>query len=476
MVVTENNVANASTPGYAEQTQTFEALPFDPSGGMTGGVTAGQVVSARNQFDEQAVWLQNSLLGQAQQQVNTLTNLQTNFDVTGSTGISKALNDFYSSVTAWGQTPADPTARQNVLDQAGEVALAFQSAASGLAQVTNTTDTELQQTVGQVNQLVSNLQDYNTQIQGGDRNDAGLEAQVYSTLEQLSQYVNITATQQPDGSVNVLLDGQAPLLIGSHQYQISAQFTQPQTPAPTYPNGPPVVQILSSSGADITTTITSGQLGALVNLRNSILPGYLGSASQQGSLNGMAQQFADTVNGILESGNISDAVPPDANGNGGSPAVTGVPLFVYGTNDDGSPNATNVAQSLAVNPDITPSQLAAIAPGPPEVANGIPLALAGLATPQSAADEINGMSFTQYYANMAANVGTALQNATNDQSVRQSSLAQAQNLRQQQAGVSLDAEAMTLIEFQRAYEANSKLITVLDQITADTINILSATS
>jgi flagellar hook-associated protein 1 len=38
--------------------------------------------------------------------------------------------------------------------------------------------------------------------------------------------------------------------------------------------------------------------------------------------------------------------------------------------------------------------------------------------------------------------------------------------------VSLDEEAMILVEFQRAYEANSKFITVLDQLTQDTLNIL----
>jgi flagellar hook-associated protein FlgK len=31
---------------------------------------------------------------------------------------------------------------------------------------------------------------------------------------------------------------------------------------------------------------------------------------------------------------------------------------------------------------------------------------------------------------------------------------------------------MTLVEFQRAYQANSRFITVLDQLTQDTINIL----
>jgi len=38
--------------------------------------------------------------------------------------------------------------------------------------------------------------------------------------------------------------------------------------------------------------------------------------------------------------------------------------------------------------------------------------------------------------------------------------------------VSLDEEATILIQFQRAYQANSRFITVLDQLTQDTIDIL----
>ena len=56
--------------------------------------------------------------------------------------------------------------------------------------------------------------------------------------------------------------------------------------------------------------------------------------------------------------------------------------------------------------------------------------------------------------------------------MQQSAVAQAKNLRQQMSGVSLDEEATILIQFQRAYEANSRLIGVLDQLTEDTINIL----
>jgi flagellar hook-associated protein 1 FlgK len=457
--VTQNNVANSTTPGFASQTQDLNAMPFDPAEGVTGGVAAGAVQDSRDQYAEQNVWQQSVLLGQANQNVNSLTALQSFFDVSGTTGIDAALNNVFSAFSAWGQSPTDSNAQQTVIDNATDLANAFQQAASGIQGVEQNTDQQIQSTVTQVNNLVGQLQGYNQQIMGGDRNDAGLEAQVYSTLEQLSQYVDVNATPQADGSVTVLLGNQAPLLIGAQQYAISGAF---QVPADaTNPQGPPQAQILASDGTDITASVTTGQLGALVNLRNQVLPTYIGGSYQVGGLNTMAQQFADTVNQELTSGNISD----------GPPAQGGAALFTYDTT-----NPSNVAATLAVDPTVTAGNLAAIDPGPPEVANGIPLALAQLSAPQDAASEIDGTSFTDYYGNMAAQVGTALSDATAQQTVQQSSVAQAQNLRQQASGVNLDEEAMQVVEFERAYQANAQMVTVLDQLTDDTVTMLSSTT
>ena len=457
--VTQNNVANSSTPGYAKQTQQLYALPADPSEGVPGGVRAGVVEDSRDQYAEENVWRQSVALGQANQNVNSLTAIQSLFDISGDTGIDSALNNLFSSFSAWGQSPTDTEAQQTVINNATDLASAFQQTASGLQGVEQDTNQQLQQTVTQVNSLVGQLQGYNQQILGGDRNDAGTEAEVYSTLEQLSQLVDINSTPQADGSVTVLLGDQTPLLIGAQQYTISSNFQVPADAVNT--DAPPQAQILASDGTDITANVTTGQLGALLNLRNQVLPSYIGGSYQVGDLNTMAQQFADCVNQQLTSGNVSDGPPPQA----------GTALFTYDTT-----NATNVAATIAVDPTVAAGQLAAIDPGPPEVGNGIPLALAQLSAPTDPADEIDGASFTEFYGNMAARVGSALSDATNQQTVQQSSVAQAQNLRQQASGVNLDEEAMTVVEFERAYQANAQLVTVLDQLTDDTVNILSTTT
>ncbi|MBZ5725987.1 MAG: flagellar hook-associated protein FlgK [Acidobacteriia bacterium] len=453
--VTQNNVTNASTPGYARQSQEIVAMPFDPATGATGGITTSQMVSSRNEYAEQAVRQQSALLGDAQQNVSSFTALQPLFDISGNAGIPSALNSLFQSFSAWGQTPGDSTARRTVMARATDLANAFNQTAAGLDNVSQDTEKQLQQTVTQVNQLLGQLQGYNRQILQGERNDAGLDARVHAALEQLSQYIDVTAMPQPDGSMSVLLNGQTPLVIGDKEFTLAYHAHQPDNPPAVFAGAPPHAQIVAADGTDITAKVTGGQLGTLLNLRNKVLPSYIGDAYQAGDLNTMAKQFAERVNGLLTSGQLADGTP-------------GAALFTFDAVND-----TQAARTLAVDPAVQPDQLAAIDPGPPAyVSNGIPLALSRLASPVDDADRINGASYNEFYGGIAASVGGKLADANNQLAVQQSALAQAKNMRQQMSGVSLDEEAAILIQFQRAYEANSKLITILDQLTQDTINIL----
>jgi flagellar hook-associated protein 1 FlgK len=451
--VTQNNVANANTPGFVKHRQAILAMPCDPSAGLIGGVRAGEVLSSRSAYADQAVRNQLFLLGQAQQETNSLTALESLFDVSGDSGIPSALNRLFQSFSAWAQSPNDTVARQTVIERASDVAAAFQQTAGNLTDVARQTEYTAGRTVDTVNELAERLRTLNELARRNARTDSGLDSQINNTLEELSQYAQITVLPQEDGSVNVLLNGQTALVAGDHAYPISLRLVKPDQPPLVYDDAAPVLRLYASDGSDITSATTTGQLGAVLDVRNRVLTSYLGDPWQTGDLNRMAAAFADRVNALLTSGTAPDGSP-------------GVPLFTYGS------NPTDTARTLTVDRSVPASALGAMAPGPPQVANGIPLALSQLASPLSAADEIDGASYSQYFGRLAARAGTAKNDAEGRLSVQQSAVAQARNLRQQLSGVSLDEEATILIEFQRAYEANSRLITVLDRLTEATINIL----
>lgn len=109
--VTQNNVVNASTPGWAKQTLPLVAQNVDILHGSYGGVSIGQLQSSRSEYAEQAVREQNSGLGKDQQLVDGLNSLQALFDISGTTGIPYALNQFFQSASAWGQDPTRQRAR-----------------------------------------------------------------------------------------------------------------------------------------------------------------------------------------------------------------------------------------------------------------------------------------------------------------------------------------------------------------------------
>ena len=460
LTVVQNNVTNSSTPGYATQRLDLNAKPFDPANGLDGGVEAGSVESSRNEFAEAAVERAQTALGAVTQQSSSLTDIQNALNLSDSSGIPATLGNLFQSFSAWSEDPSSTANQQAVLQSAQQVVDSFQATASNLAQVRQDTERQISQSVDQINAYAQQLQSYNVQIRNGDLNDAALDAQIHTTLENLSQVVNFTYTVAADGTVSVLVGGQTPLVMGDQQYNLSDQIAAPANLPPGTPSVPPSATILDAAGRDITAEISGGQLSALLATHNQTLASLLGDASQPGQLNQLAQAVADRVNQLLTAGNISDGPPP----------VAGVALFAYDTT-----NATNVAATLSVNPDITPDQLAAIDPGPPYVSNGTALKLAGLANPQDPADEIGNVSYVNYYGNLAADVGRQLSAANDQQNIQQQVVAQAQSARQQISGVSLDEQAALLIQYQRAYQANAQLFQVLNSITEAAVNLMQPT-
>ncbi|HYL72680.1 MAG TPA: flagellar hook-associated protein FlgK [Bryobacteraceae bacterium] len=451
--VTQNNVTNANSPGYAKQVPSLDSLPFDPATGLTGGVQE-HTQDSRNEFAEIAVQQQTSLLGAYQQLQTSLAPLQGVFDVSANSTIPSALNQLFQSFSAWSTQPANTNYRNAVLTAAGQVATAFQQAAGQLNGIRASTDRNLQSTIDQINQDASKIRDYNAAVaRSGGAPDAGLQAQLHTTLEDLSSLADVQAVAGNGNTVTVLLGGQIPLVIGDQQNALQLSF--PSDPNAANPNAPANAAVLDSTGVDVTAKISSGSLHALLSVRNNLIPSLAGGPQVNGDLNTLAKGLADTVNNVLAQGSTT----------AGPPFQPGSPLFSY----DGT-SAVGVAASLQVNPTITASQLAPVDPGPPVVSNGTALKLAGL--DNSSGGQINGLGFTQFFSTLVSRVGSAAKDADTGAAAQAQVVAQAKTLRQQLSGVSLDEEAIRLIELQRTYQAASKVVNVVDQLAQSLLSMI----
>jgi len=435
LAVTQNNVTNAQTPGWARQVQTVEARPLDIAEGLPGGTYAGPLLSTRDTYAEASVQQQQAALNFSKQTVSDLQNLQPLFDLTGASGVSGAINNLFDSFSQLSINPNDTVSRQNVLTQAQTVAQSFQQAATGIMNQATTVDTETQGTVNDINRLGGIIAQINTQTQvNADGSvDAGVDAQMYSTLEELSRDVNFTTIRGSDGKISVYLGGQTPLVLGNTAYTIQGNFSLPQA------------EITDQNGHDITSQLTGGQIGSEINTTNNLLPSYLSG------LNTLAQTLADQVNTTLAGG---------LDQNGQAPTED---LFQY----DG---ASGAAFSLSVSP-LTPDQLAAASSDAPG-GNGNALALSALAN----AKVVNGYTFSAAFGNLGGQVGQDISNAQSEQQAQQNLLTQAQNLRAQVSGVDLDQEAASLVNEQQAYQATAKMFDILNTLDDAVLGMIPAAS
>src|SRR5579864_8644810 len=253
LTVTQNNVTNANTPGYAKQRASLEALPLDLSVGLPGGVTLGRTQNSRNGFAEQAVRDQQTALGYYQQKTSDLTPLENYFSLSNTSGIAPAISNLFQSFSQLSVNPSDTVSRQAVLNQATTVAQAFQDTAAGLLTQGSNMDRQVRSTIDSINRLAGEIAQINTQTHPDPQGtvDPGVDAQLNTALEQLSQLVNFTALRQPDGSVSVYIGGQTMLVVGNQVDAIQGDFTTPHT------------AVQSSTGADISSQLTGGQLSAL---------------------------------------------------------------------------------------------------------------------------------------------------------------------------------------------------------------------
>ncbi|MGB6940867.1 MAG: flagellar hook-associated protein FlgK [Bryobacteraceae bacterium] len=441
--VTQNNVTNANSPGYADQVPQLISQDFQSNAGSTAGGVQEVTQDTRSTYADTAVQQQLSLQGMYQQLQTTLAPLQSVFDVSSTSPIPSALNQLFESFSQWSTQPDNANYQSAVIDAAQQTASAFQQAAVQLGQIQTSTNNDIQSTVAQINQDAAAIQSYNQAVSQNSQPNAGLSAQLENTLENLSGLANIQVLNGVGGTVTVLLGGQTPLVEGTQVNAIQAVNNTASNSG--NPGAPPLISIEDANGNDITSQITSGSLAGLLSVSNNLLPSLIGGGQQVGGLNTLAQGLADSVNSVLAQGSTTSTPPAQA----------GTPLFTYN-----AASPSGIAGTLAVTAGITGDQLAAADIGPPVVANGAALTLAGLDS--TSPGPVDGQGFTQYFASLTSTVGNAANNANTQATASSQLVAQAQSLQQQTSGVSLDEEAIRLVQLQSSYDAASKVVTVIN--------------
>ena len=442
---TANDVANQNTPGYVRQVATFssgDTVSLGRSNGYTYSGPSVTLESKRDRVLEQRVQQQTQVAGASGALSGVLTQVENVFSLSGSsttagaTEIGTALDSFSSSLTALAGAPTDAATRQGVLAAATALASAFNSASTQLAQVSASAGAEITSSVTQVNALTTTIAGLNAQIQSTSPDaDAGeLENERQQAIAQLSQFVGLHQVTTEGNGITLTTDGGAVLVAGSRASQLTAARIG---------SG---VEVQDQTGADIGGTITNGSIGGQLTAQNVTLPGV------QASLDAVAYRVATTVN-------AQNAAGLDASG------AAGGAIFSVGSSATGASAAITVVASGA-------SAIAAAGTGEGTTGNANATALEGLA---DVADS-SGLTASGQFASLLSQVGSQSLAASEQNTTDTASLTQLTTQRDSLSGVSLDDEASNLSEYQRSYEAAAKVLSVLNQLLADAINIGTQTT
>jgi flagellar hook-associated protein 1 FlgK len=434
MQATTNNVANVNTPGYSRQVPDMVSsnpIVIDPLTLGT-GVTLKSIDSIRDPILESRIQQETQTQGQLGALVSALQQTQVNF-TSGSGDIGTAITNFFNSINQLSTSPTDLSVRQGVITAATNLATSFNTTANNLTQQQTNLDLNVVQTVGQVNQLSQQIAQLNAQIstlQNVGQTAGSFIDQRTLAIGQLSSLIDVSVIPSDNSLILTTANG-APLVVGQKSFQLQ---TGPK------PNSVGLHEVFSQ-GNDITAFITSGQLGGTLAARDQQVPAI------QTQLDTLASSFATNVNAVQTAGY-------DLNGN----LATLQPLF-------NTPALTGAAASLSVA--ITqPSQIAA-ASNNTAGSNGNAESMYALASQGI----INGQTPTGYYSSIVFNVGNDVSNASAEQTASTQVLQQLHDQRASISGVSLDQEAANLVQYQNAYAASAQIITAINTIMLDVINM-----
>jgi flagellar hook-associated protein 1 FlgK len=438
--VTGHNIANINTPGYSRRVADFEAVPPDTLHSAGRGVQVSGVRAQRDRLIERRLELETTGAEREAALADLLSLAEVAIGNSGQ-GLDTRLNAFFDGMSRLADAPTSAVARQEVMLQGTAVAAAFRDTASHFEALRRDADDRLEGLVEQVNEIAAEIAVLNRSMGavGASGTRPHLQDEQAQLVKQLAALTDITVIGRDDGGVDIDIAGGRALVVGDASYDLVATAV-----------GPSGRIAVSTAGVDITAQLAGGKIGGVLSARDVQIPDYLQRLDEQ------AFAFADAVNTIHSAGY-------DLNG------ATGQDFFAFTTPPVGS---TGAAAALIVDPAITAdsSRIAAA-----EVAiAGDNRAARDMANLRDARLLDGGTAtLADAWGQLVFRVGRDVETATNETTLRRQILLQLEALRDQVSGVSLDEEAMLLMKYQRAYEANARFFRVIDDALQTLINSMT---
>lgn len=291
-----NNIANLNTEGYSRQDVTLApSTPENRANIYLGtGVVVNGVKRAYSEFAASSLRSSFSSLNTQDPLVNYSNRV---IDVMGSTksGLTSALDQFFTSAKAVSASPASAEMRGQFLTSADGVAGRLRELSGQLQGVETDTREEINAGLQKINTITSQLATVNAQLRKSSstaNQSPVLLDQRDQLLNDLSKIAGISVSAATNGEVNVSLgsfNGRSVILSGTDARPLGAIFSDTSAAK---------VDILIDpyGKQESVNNLDSGSLAGLISFRQQALE------PAQSQLDTLTQVFATEVNNIQTSG------------------------------------------------------------------------------------------------------------------------------------------------------------------------------
>ncbi|MGE7999198.1 flagellar hook-associated protein FlgK [Lysinibacillus sp. NPDC093190] len=488
LYTTGHNISNANTLGFSRQRVNMQATPGFPTPGLNSpyypghlgtGVETGSIQRIRDEFIDRQYRQETNKFGYWESRSNAISQMEDIMDEPSQFGLNAALEQFWKGLQDVSTNPENTASRKVAISRADHLAESFRYMDKQLKTIQGNLGNEISVATDRINSLLKQIAAINKQVQEVEPNGL-VPNDLYDArdllVDELNNYIPVSIKRvESGGNASSVAEGTLTVVFkpnGTDEIELvngkDCATIEVNGTGSKQINGNDLSNVFSSiqvSGLGQIESITYDQLepgkGKLLSLIDSygytatnangdtITKGYY--SETLADLNKLAAEFAKAFNDMHKQGY-------DLSGN-----KNNIDFF---TTETGPITAGNIKVNDELLKD--PSKLAASS-GPNEEGNGKwALELANIQSKVQGG--LEGATFNSFYQGMIGKLGTDGEEAYRLNKTSEKLLVTLSGNRDSVSSVSLDEEMTNMITFQQAYNANARMITVVDETLDKIIN------
>ena len=501
LYTTGHNISNANTDGYTRQRVNMQATAGFPYPGLNSpqypghmgtGVEASSVTRIRDEFIDRQYRQESNKLGYWDSTLSSINQMEDILSEPSEYGINQAFTDFWKSFQDLSTQPDDSAARKVAIAKAESLAEAFNYNYTQLETIQGNLGNEIDVSTQQVNTILEKIAMINSQV-------AALEPNGYVTndlydardllIDELNEYLPVTiervpsggrASEEAEGTIIVKYNG-IELVNGNESATISVEHQTGQINSSVNANGSydlfkkMTITKIDGSTEDVDYATMSANHASRGKML-ALIDAY-GYQDANGNRAGLYPEMMDDLDKLASTFVLAFNEVHEKGFTLGDNSTNGVKFF--------DANGTT-AKTMAVDATVVKDpNLIAASTGVGEegngrwamelsnlqyakISNGTTISANG--TTATLTQNLDGFTFQDFYTGLIGDLAVAGDKATTNQYNSETQMITVSNNRSSMSSVSLDEEMTNMITFQQAYNANARMITVIDETLDKIIN------